>query len=177
MHDILTLMLRDINAFLGSRFEEGVEQLVMGHPATNGAPLLMTLAHVELERHKGSSGNYIRTEKGSYARQKPPIDYCLHLLFSARFEDVQYLTGLRYLEAIMAFFQSRGGLFTPENTAGLDPGIEKLVADMSPMTATENSNLWRGLGAEQQPSVLFRLRTLRIQEAPEGPEVQPIKQM
>lgn len=177
MHDILSYILRDINAFLNSRFDEGAEQLVLGHPSINGAPLLLTVAHIELERHKGASGNYIRTEKGSYTRQKPPLDYCLHLLFSARFEGDDYLLGLQYLEAILAFFQSRGGLFTPENTAGLDPTIEKLVADMAPLTAVESSGLWRGLGAEQQPSVLFRLRTLRVQEAPEGPEVQPIKQM
>lgn len=177
MHDILSFILRDINAFLSSRFDGDAEKLVIGHPSVSGAPLLLTLAHVELERHKGASGNYIRTEKGSYTRQKPPIDYCLHLLFSARFEGEEYLRGLQYLEAIIAFFQSRGGVFTPENTAGLDSAIEKLVADMAPLTIVENSGLWRGLGAEQQPSVSFRLRTLRVQEAAEGPEVQPIKKM
>lgn len=93
-----------------------------------------------------------------------PVYLNIYLLFSAAFNPTLNIEGLKFISAVIAFFQSKP-LFEPQNTPGLDPSIEKMVFEIYSLTLQEQSNLWASIGAKYMPSVLYKIRVIGINEA------------
>lgn len=139
--------------------------------------IILTMAGIEPERSKSETGGYVTTPKGNFTRVKPPISVNIYMLFSAYFTTENYTEGLKFLTSTIAFFQSRGGVFTPQNTPALGASVERLVAELVPLEFRDISNLWGSLGAKYLPSVLFRLKTLTIEHLMPTPEIPAINKI
>ena len=96
-------------------------------------------------------------------------------MFSAYFSSENYVEGLKFITSVIAFFQSRQGIFNPQNTPALNGIVEKLNAEMVSPDFRDMSNVWGGLGAKYLPSVLYRFKTLRIEHQLPAPEIPSIK--
>jgi len=122
----------------------------------------LSLAKVEEERMGKKQSPYPADYGPDHdSTYNPAIKLNLFLLFSAHFND--YKESLKYLYFIVAFFQ-RKNVFLQEEYEDLDPAIEKLILDLYSPTFEQQNHLWGTLGAKYQPSVLYKLRLLVIDE-------------
>mgnify|MGYP006074100461 FL=1 len=100
---------------------------------------------------------------GKRAGQSPPVYLNIHLLISANFDEKLTKESLRFISAVVAFFQSKS-VFLPSNTPSLSSSIEKLVFEIVNLEFQAQSSLFTSLGAKYLPSVLYKMRMLAIDE-------------
>lgn len=113
----------------------------------------------------------IQEEKlGAYKTSVPispggvkPIAINLFLLFSASFNEKLNIDALKFISAVIAFFQSKP-LFIEQNTSGLESGMEKLSFEIFNLSIQEQSNLWSTIGGKYLPSILYRVRVIKVDE-------------
>lgn len=185
IHQVLPAIAIELNKFLKSVFNITEDKVILsGIVNADGSiaiqetdKIILTMAGIEPERSKSETGTYVSTPRGSFTRLKPPISVNIYMLFSAYFTTENYVEGLKFLTSVIGFFQSRGGVFTPQNTPALDVGIERLVAELVPLEFRDISNLWGSLGAKYIPSILFRLKTLSIEHLTPTPEIPAINKI
>ena len=61
------------------------------------------------------------------------------------------------------FFQHKP-YFDAENTPDLSPKIQKMIANMHSLTFEQQNYLWGLMGAKYLPSIVFKMRTISIDE-------------
>lgn len=121
----------------------------------------ITLVNIEEDRINKANNPYVKTADG-FNKVNPEIKLNLFLLFTANFEK-NYTEALKFISYVIRFFQSKS-VFTSENTPGLDPEIQKIIAELHPMSFEQQNYLWGMIGGKYLPSVLYKLRLLVIQE-------------
>lgn len=92
----------------------------------------------------------------------PPLKLNLVLLFAGRFQ--QYAQALRTLSHLLSFMHARP-LFTPADSPGMPPGIERLALELLSWTPEQLNQMWACLGAKHLPSVVYRLRMVVLQDS------------
>lgn len=113
---------------------------------------LRNLPHVE---RRGGQSQYL----------EPPIYLNLHLLFA--FEFLTYAASLTHLSKTVELFQTKRW-FAEATQTGADanpfpPTLEKLVFEMVNMNFEELNNLWGVLGGSYFPSVVYKVRMVKVQ--------------
>jgi hypothetical protein len=113
-----------------------------------------------------SNGTHVEyTEKG-VQNYNPPVKLNLYILFSASSSDGQeknYKEALKRISRVVEFFQAKN-VFNSSNTPMLDHTVGKISVELFNMNMEEQNNLWSMLGGMYRPSVLYKFRTLYIQE-------------
>lgn len=67
----------------------------------------MSVVDIVQEEQGGAGEEYIPRSGGGYITQTQPINFNIHLLFSA-YSNVKYVSeGLKYLSLVIAFFSPR----------------------------------------------------------------------
>jgi len=161
---VLVSVVAELNEFLRLKFRLKDERAVITNVvAQDGSPalkdenrILVSLINIQEEKkvtpkHLPSSG-------------PKPVYLNLFVLFSAAFNPRLNVEALKFISAVVAFFQSKP-VFDPQNTVELDPGVEKVIFDIHNLTLQEQSNMWASVGAKCMPSVLYRIRMVVIDEA------------
>lgn len=121
----------------------------------------LTLINIEEERiHKPQSPTSLSVD-GRPQTLNPELRLNLYLLFAANFTD--YLTSVTYLSATIGFFQGRN-VFNRENTPAMDEGIVRFAVDLYSLNLEQQNHLWGYLGGKYLPSVVYKVRLVRIQE-------------
>jgi len=132
----------------------------------------LSLVNIEEERVIKSQKAFVKASNGRVSHVNPEIKLNLYIVIAANF--VKYKTGLEYLSAAIAFFQSKN-VFTPQNTPELDPAIEKIIVELYTLSFEQQNHLWGFLGAKYLPSVMYRVRLISIQEAQASDDQPPIR--
>lgn len=110
---------------------------------------------------------------------EPPVFLNMYLLFA--FEFLTYSTSLVHLSKTIELFQTKRW-FAPETQTG--PGaipfpasLEKLVFEMVNMNFEELNHLWGVLGGAYFPSVVYKVRMIRVQfdDTQPAPEITTIR--
>ena len=133
-----------------------------GSVAIPDSSLGITLVRVEEERVVKSQNSVSINSNGQVAKINPEIKLNLFVLVSANYSN--YETGLKYLSAVLKCFQGNN-VFTPANTPGMDPSLQKLIVELYTLNFEEQNHLWGSLGAKYIPSLLYRVRLLTVQES------------
>jgi hypothetical protein len=92
---------------------------------------------------------------------QPAVWLNLLVMFAANFRGANYAESLKLIAHTVAFFQSRP-VFEPQNCPGMDRDIARVVLDLESLSINDLTNLWGMLGGHYLPSVLYRVRLLRI---------------
>jgi hypothetical protein len=106
---------------------------------------------------------------GALIRREPPVHLNLYLLFSFEFQT--YENSLRHLSNTIGLFQEKR-VYTAENASPGNPfpaGLEKLVFEIHNMNFEALNNLWGVMGGAYFPSVVYKVRMVRIQTAQQAP--------
>jgi len=150
------------NDYLSSRFGQSEEKVIISNIVNPDGSMAVTepdkmiLTLVNLQQETVNQKNY----NGSTNR---PVNMNLYLLFSASFNDGNYAEGLRYLSAIISFFQSHK-VMNHRNTPELSDGIDKLTFEIVNQDLQNQSHLWGTIGGKYLPSILYKVRMVTFQE-------------
>jgi uncharacterized protein DUF4255 len=100
----------------------------------------------------------VNVERNSAPRRTVGASHLdLMVVFAAHFGGLAYTQGLEILSSTVAYFDGRPVL-DHQNTANLDPRIDKLVLEIENLSLGDVASLWRMLGGVYVPSVLYRVR-------------------
>lgn len=122
---------------------------------------------------------HVERRQGQSQYVEPPVFLNLYLLFA--FEFLTYASSLLHLSKTVELFQTKRW-FSPETQSG--PGanafpatLEKLVFEMVNMNFEELNNLWGVLGGAYFPSVVYKVRLVKVQfdQATPASEIQTIQ--
>jgi hypothetical protein len=110
---------------------------------------------------------------------EPPVHLNLYLLFAFEFQT--YATSLVHLSKTVELFQKKRW-FSKDTQSGVGavafpPKLEKLVVEMVNMNFEELNNLWGVLGGAYFPSVVYKVRLVKVQAADDAdaPEITDIR--
>lgn len=127
----------------------------------------MSIINIEEERVVKDQVFEHRNLNGEYERYNPELKLNLYVLFCANFvnsgESTKYGEGLKQLSNVISFFQGKN-VFTPDNTPGMDPSLQKLIVEIYSYSFEQQYNFWSILGAKYLPSILYKVRLVTIQE-------------
>lgn len=132
----------------------------------------VTLVNIEEEKiFKEQQTRYLNSV-GKYEVRNPEIKLNLYVLFTANFNikgsdsDGDYFEGLKQLNCVIEYFQGQN-VFTNENSTLLfdtDPSIKKIVLELYSYSFEQMYNFWSVLGASYLPSVLYKVRLIKVQK-------------
>jgi hypothetical protein len=136
---------------------------------------IITLINVQEETALRNTP-HIERRGGQTHYVEPPVYVNLFLLFAFDFQT--YATSLAHLSDTLELFQSRRW-FSADNAEAdnpFPPGLEKLVVEVVNLGFEELNNLWGVLGGTYLPSIVCKVRLVKIQagDAAEAPEVQSV---
>lgn len=100
---------------------------------------------------------------GLRSGDKPPIYLNIFILFSANFDEKLKKEALRFVSAVVSFFQSKN-VFTPSNTPSLDNSIERLIMDIYNLEFQDQSSIYQILGSKYLPGIMYKMRMVAIDE-------------
>jgi hypothetical protein len=131
----------------------------------------MLLVNVEEDRRARPADPFRRPmPDGSMLVVHAPVPLNIHILFVPRFTD--YLESLKYLSLVAQFFQAHR-MIDRELVPALGDDIEKLICELITTPVTEDNHVWRGLAMPYQPSLLYRIRMVVLQDAIGMPTATP----
>jgi Pvc16 N-terminal domain len=131
-------------------------------PTLNQNKVVISLINIEKETLKPFYGRNQKLGSGNYADINPSERYNLDILVSTNFDD--YSETLRFLNAVMLFFQSNP-LIDSTYYSNMPVGVNRLEYDIEKTSYHQMHSLWTAMGAKYQPSVIYKVRLVTIQNA------------
>ncbi|MCP4121851.1 MAG: DUF4255 domain-containing protein [Bacteroidetes bacterium] len=164
--EALQVELSNYLAIVAGLEEAAIDKIKISHLFNSGGEAIpseigITLVNIEEDRVNKANDPYIKNSTGLH-KVNPEIKLNVFVLFSANFVD-NYDEALKFISYIIRFFQSKH-VFTSSNTPRLDPSIEKIIAELHPMSFEQQNYLWGMIGGKYLPSVMYKLKMLVIQE-------------
>ena len=121
--------------------------------------IVVSLVNIEEEKTATPNGFGVPITGNNH-----PIYLNMYVLFYSLFNEKLYEESLKFISAIIGFFQSKK-VFTPNNTSGLDQQIDKILVEINNISFHEQSNILSVLGAKYAPCVLYKMRMVGIEES------------
>ncbi len=182
LHSSLQFLAHELNEFLELKTQMNdsvVTRIYITGIASEEGLLIpenslgMSLINIEEERVFKDQKSTLINDDGVAERVNPELKLNLYIVISANFQDAKnsgssdnYVEGLKQLSYVISFFQSKN-VFTSDNTPSMnsyDPELKKLVAELFSCNFEQLSNFWTTVGTNYLPSVIYKLRLIRIQE-------------
>lgn len=180
IHSSLKFLTHELNEYLKLKTNDlTTDRVFLTSVATESGGVVipikslgLSLINIEEERIFKDQKTTVINEEGFSEYFNPEIKLNLYILISANFQDTtddtedDYVEGLKQLSYVISFFQSKY-VFTPDNSPSMDsfdPALKKLVLELYSYSFEQLYNFWTVVGTKYLPSVLYRVRLLRIQE-------------
>lgn len=163
----IKFLVGQLDAYLKAREGSPVGSVVVS-PIVNetGSPVIenaigVALLNIEEERTTRQQLPESRLINGQRVVLEPKLQVNLLLLFAARFGD--YPTALKYLSHVLTFFQAHPR-FSSEESPALDEAIALLVPELQSLSYEQLNQVWASIGAKMLPSVVYKVRLVRLQD-------------
>lgn len=162
IYSVLSTIGDKLNFYLKNRFALGEDKVILSNivnqdgslAITESDKVVVTLVNIQEET---------LTSRMNNMEGMRPINLNLYIMFSAYFIDKNYPEALKFLSAVISFFQANC-VFNHSNTPDLDPNVEKLTFEIVNQDLQNQSHLWGTLGGKYLPSILYKVRMVTIQE-------------
>ncbi|MEL7117996.1 MAG: DUF4255 domain-containing protein [Bacteroidota bacterium] len=154
IHEFIPLIALELREYLDMKFDAPDEVVILSNLVEQDGSIaireenkvVVSLINVERDGTNQMAG-------GGLSRGDIPVHVNVYVLFSAYFTN--YAEALKFLSGVIGFFQAN-----PTFTIFGDT----VRVEMFNLDFKEISNLWAALGAKYIPSVIYRLRTLNMDE-------------
>lgn len=161
IQEVIPLIAAEVRDFLISRFDASGDVVKLSSLANQDGStalkeenvVVVTLVNIE----RDGSNLYISS------RGNTPVHINLYVMFSAYFAD--YAESLKFISGVIAYFQG--------NPTFVHNGNE-LKIEFFNIDFRELSNLWTAVGGKYLPSVVYKFRTLDMDEDLIRDEIPPI---
>jgi hypothetical protein len=181
IHTALRFLTDELNAYLRLRLgvtgENEDKAFLTG--VASGQELLIpenslgvSLINIEEERVFKEQRSMVLNEDHVFEKSNPEVKLNLYMLISANFQSSEaepsdaYEEGLKQLSYAITFFQSKN-VFTPDTSPSMavtDSGMKKLVVELFSYNFEQLYNFWSVVGTSYLPSVLYKVKVVRIHE-------------
>jgi Pvc16 N-terminal domain len=161
IHNILPVLGHQLNEFLSSEYGLSEDRVVVsslvdlrgnvGSQIEN--KIVITLLNVEEEKSIRNG------QLQAYSGMNPPLFINLYVLFSANFQDTNYLESLKFISSVISFFQGKN-VFDKMNTPMLSDNVDKIILEFFNTDLQQLTNLWGMIGAKYLPSVVYKVKML-----------------
>ncbi len=171
IHEVLPAVVSELNNYLASKLDGESNKVVIGNLINQDGTIglkeenKIVCSLINIERD-GSRQTY-------YHGQMPPVAVNLYVIFYAYFTAANYLEALKFISGVITFFQSRSS-FEGYNTPYLPNSAEKILVELENIHWRELGNIFQYLGIKYTPSVIYKIRTLRLDEDNLNNEIPPI---
>lgn len=159
IHEVIPVIASELNDFLESHFDTGEDKVVISNLVNQDG----TIAIQDENKVVVSLINIERDGTNQRGGGKASVHINIYLIFTAYFNSSNYLEALKFMSGVIAFFQSKN-IFTPANSPMLSGDVDRIVAEMVNIDFKELSNLWGAVGGKYLPSVVYRFRSLKMNE-------------
>lgn len=140
--------------------------VILGNISQAGTPeandlenhIIVSLVNVEEDRISRPVNNYAMANQ-QVVYKNPPVFLNLEVLFTPYYTD--YTSSLLQLSNIVKFFQNKN-LFTTLNAPELPAAVDELIFDLKTLSLQDLNNLWGILGSKYIPSVIYKVRLVKI---------------
>jgi hypothetical protein len=193
IHSALEFLTQELDSFIKLKVGDPLTTRIYLSGVTNESGIAipdqslgLSLINIEEERTNKEQQSRFINSVGKVEKRNPEIQLNLYVLITANFQNKQanntsddYVEGLKQLSYAIAFFQSKN-VFTPENSpalAGFDESLKKIVVELYSYSFEQLYNFWSVVGAKYLPSVLYKIKTLTIQENAIQESGEPIEQI
>lgn len=193
IHSVLEFLTQELNSFIKLKVGDPLTPRIFLSGVTNEAGIAipdqslgLSLINIEEERTNKEQQSRFVNSVGKVEKRNPQIQLNLYVLITANFQNRQaanssddYVEGLKQLSYAIAFFQSKN-VFTPENSpalSGFNDTLKKIVVELYSYSFEQLYNFWSVVGAKYLPSVLYKIKTLTIQENAIQESGEPIEQI
>ena len=175
IQNVIPIIGSQLNEYLKNSFGEIEDRVVVTSVAnSSGASsieidnkIMITLINVEEEKLIRNTGY------NQFGGTNPSIYINLYVLFAANFPENNYREGLRFLSAVIYFFQGQH-TFNPQNTPSLPSEVEKITVEIINLEFAVLSNIWSMLGGKYLPSIVYKFRMLNFNQYAMNEEIIPI---
>lgn len=176
----LTILKDEINTYLNLKNGSSEDKLVLTNVAKDDGSWAipedkMGLSLIKIEEDRIGKEQQIAhlNNAGKFEYYNPELKFNLFVLVTANFqngdeegENNKYTEGLKQLSNVITFLQQKH-VFTPENTPSMAESVAenmKLIAEVYYTSFEQQDNLWTVIGAKYLPSILYRVRLIKILE-------------
>lgn len=161
IHEVVPIIADELNDFLDSRFGTAEDPVILsnilnqdGSIAISGNDkIIVSLINIERD-----GTNQLARSGGDL-----PVNINLYVLFSSYFTN--YAESLKFLSGVIGFFQAYPSFMIEGNLVR----VELYNPDLK-----EIGNLWSAIGAKYLPSVMYKFRTLSIDEGNISDNIPPV---
>ena len=175
IQNVIPIIGSQLNEYLKNSFGETEDRVVVTSVANNSGAssieidnkIMITLINVEEEKLIRNTGY------NQFGGSNPSIYINLYVLFAANFPQNNYREGLRFLSAVIYFFQGQH-TFNPQNTPSLPAEVEKITVEIINLEFAVLSNIWSMLGGKYLPSIVYKFRMLNFNQYAMNEEIIPI---
>ncbi|HET9439771.1 MAG TPA: Pvc16 family protein [Longimicrobiales bacterium] len=167
MVDLALVFLTDeLNTFIASRMGPGLRADLTRIVDDAGRyvltePIGVHLIAVEEERAFRAQLPTVTHVNGRDIMQQPELQLNLYVLVAAN--NTTYRVALGHLALVLTFFQAHS-VFTADQYPALDARIAKLTVELMSLSFEQLNQVWAAIGAKQLPSVVYKVRTVVVQD-------------
>lgn len=144
--------------------------------AESSVKIIISIVNIEEEKILKSPDNYVR-KNNEINYRKPPVWLNIICLFTCYTKSTDDYTGIDMLENVVQYFQSKPRLnksnaIVPDN---YPDGIEELNTEFISLNYEQTNYLWGLFGGKYHPSVIYKFKTIPVDNAditPGGPPIQ-----
>lgn len=175
IQNVIPIIGSQLNEYLKNSFGEMEDRVVVTSVGNNSGAssieidnkIMITLINVEEEKLIRNTGY------NQFGGTNPSIYINLYVLFAANFPENNYREGLRFLSAVIYFFQGQH-TFNPQNTPSLPSEVEKITVEIINLEFPVLSNIWSMLGGKYLPSIVYKFRMLNFNQYAMNEEIIPL---
>ncbi|WP_178371834.1 DUF4255 domain-containing protein [Cnuella takakiae] len=175
-------MKDDLNAFIAQKIGANGPFVVAANlnnilekGEANLSKIIITIVNIEEEKMLKTPDPYTRVNS-EITYRKPPVWLNLVCLFTFYSKSIDDFTGLDLLENVVQYFQTKPRV---EKTNAVVPanfpaGLEEIRAEFVSLNYEQTNYLWGLFGGRYHPSVIYKLKTVPVDNAditPGGPPI------
>lgn len=165
----LDFIVTELNEYLNVMISETPVILTMLREGASGESTLgndkvaCSLVNLEEDRIAMKQLPYAPPVNGISSRVNPEIYLNVYLVFAVNPDDGNYKDAIRLLSHVITFFQGKNE-FNTTNSPGLDPELNSVSMNLYSLPIEQQNYLWSGLGTKYLPSVLYKMRLVKIKD-------------
>ncbi|PHN02229.1 DUF4255 domain-containing protein [Flavilitoribacter nigricans] len=125
--------------------------------------LLFSLVNIQKDPIAGGEVRRFPLGDQVVVGKAPSVHLNLFIILAAHFKAEQTREGLDMLSMGIAFLQGMP-LWNEQTSPGMPEGIAKLIFELESPDFHQQSHIWGAIGAKYMPSVLYKVRTIIVDD-------------
>lgn len=184
MGPFIAFLKEDLNAFISNKIGASSDFVICANlnniveKTDNNADnkIVISIVNIEEEKMLKTPDNYVKVNHEINYR-KPPVWLNIICLFTFYTRSLENYDGIDMLENVVQYFQSKPRIdkTTAVVPANYPASLEEVRAEFVSLNYEQTNYLWGLFGGKYHPSVIYKFKTIPVDNAditPGGPPIE-----